>query len=330
MGFCKRRRIRAFYHRNLGIRAHEASSTTLVPLIVFSRFLKIQELRKYLIHAMKITEPPIGFWINPDRFIDDFIFLCFFLGNDFLPPLLSLETHELHEKHAACINSKGVQRLMGDVSSFGGKELKGQEFEKYVEGLYWVLCYYFGGVWSWSWYYGKHDDATCPSESADALPEADKAPMICSESNVHPPGSNVDKDEKQNMPQDEEVRRKAVAHEMIFVQASHDLGPQVASLYHGFVHASGNEQIINKITIDSEKSDGLNGFLMRCNKQVCIDDDSSSLLKGMEKNDVVCAIFENPLFDHHNPEPPKHVTMPEKIQFSESRSTRKGLEGLQE
>ncbi|XP_059429545.1 5'-3' exoribonuclease 3-like isoform X2 [Corylus avellana] len=57
-------------------------------------FVHVWILREYLELDMKISEPPANVKIDLERIVDDFIFLCFFLGNDFLPGMPSLEVHE--------------------------------------------------------------------------------------------------------------------------------------------------------------------------------------------------------------------------------------------
>ncbi|CAL8102973.1 unnamed protein product [Calicophoron daubneyi] len=73
-------------------------------------FIRLNVLREYLAQDLQLTGLPFE-W-NLERVIDDWVFMCFFVGNDFLPHLPSLEIREgaidrLIEIYKSTVHSTG-------------------------------------------------------------------------------------------------------------------------------------------------------------------------------------------------------------------------------
>ncbi|OMO83181.1 putative 5-3 exonuclease protein [Corchorus olitorius] len=102
-------------------------------------FVHVWILREYLeSDLMNIEEAPENFEFDLERIIDDFIFMCFFAGNDFLPHMPTLAIHEGGIDLLMTVYKKNFKNLGGylvnmeKIQDNKGAYIKLKRVEKFI------------------------------------------------------------------------------------------------------------------------------------------------------------------------------------------------------
>ncbi|CAD6449200.1 9bde2036-9cde-4a4c-8039-9d2f7da022b4 [Sclerotinia trifoliorum] len=100
----------------------KASAPTLKPFI----WLHVSILREYLAAEMYVPSQPFRF--DLERALDDWVFMCFFVGNDFLPHLPSLEIREDGINTLIAIWRDNIPYMGGYLTKDGHVDLERAQF----------------------------------------------------------------------------------------------------------------------------------------------------------------------------------------------------------
>lgn len=112
------------------------SSTIDVPVNDQYIFVRLNVLREYLEKELEL--PNLPFEYNFERALDDWVFMCFFVGNDFLPHLPSLEIREGAINRLVNLYKKTIYKTR--VSAFFKKNFFYKSFFSYSN-----ICFLRGG-----------------------------------------------------------------------------------------------------------------------------------------------------------------------------------------
>ncbi|KAF2536366.1 hypothetical protein F2Q68_00019958 [Brassica cretica] len=299
-------------------------ATHEVHFSILREFLNIWVLREYLQYELAIPDPP--FTINFERIIDDFVFLCFFVGNDFLPHMPTLEIREGAINLLMHVYRKEFTAMGGYLTDSG-------------EVRYWVSLPSPTHQSRFSFF----NALFCMScrECSNALPGEYRKLMTDPSSPIlkfYPSDFEIDMNGKRFSWQGiaklpfieeklllastrkleetltvEERQRNSVMLDLLYVHPTHPLGQRVMHYYHFYHQLPPNECL--PWMIDPNASQGMNGFLWFSERNG-FQTRVVSPVNGfpcIEQNRALNVTYLNPAKHSHIPEPPRGAIIPDKV-----------------
>ena len=83
------------------------------------QLIHVSMLREYFLIEYREIAPSMKIRVDLERIIDDFVFFCFFIGNDFLPSLSALDISEGSLDHLITFYKKYLPEMKDYITEAG-------------------------------------------------------------------------------------------------------------------------------------------------------------------------------------------------------------------
>ncbi|KAL0321659.1 UNVERIFIED_CONTAM: 5'-3' exoribonuclease 4 [Sesamum calycinum] len=314
------------------------------------QFVNVWVLRDYLAESLRIPDTTVK--VDLERLIDDFVFMCLFVGNDFLPHVPSLEISEGAIDLLMDVYKREFVRMGGyltDASQdFATKrQIKSNRFYPYHYAPF-ASDFRALDQLKIDFVLGKpfkpFDQlmGVLPAASAQALPLLYRKLMSDPSSPIldfYPTEFELDLNGRKQawkavcrLPfieeerllteiakvehtlTDEERRRNTLGLDKLFVHLSHPLAAKLFTFFERNKDHPKLQKAKVKTKINPKFSGGMNGYIYVSEKPICPAEISSPLceMTTIKENKVVFVFYKLPHFHPHIPRPPEGVSMPQK------------------